>query len=685
MTHHRSTTTGMLSRRTAFGVLAAAPMAAVLALFSTTAILGLSGSKEFTATSLALSPLFSSKPGIAVSTRGFGGTCEDLVKLTLPNTTITSAQLITTSPFQPPPSPDTGFGSLPSLPISGLPPFCRVTGSVKPTSESDVVFEVWMPVSGWTGRYQGVGNAVYLGSIQYPLLAASLLRGNAVSSTNAGHWGFNALWALGRPQLVLDYALGFHYMAQASKPIIAAFYGTPAKYSYFTGCSAGGNQSLWEAQRHPEDFDGYLAGCPGISRTRLNWSHVWNGKAFLNEAGTDIGPGGIPQEKWPAVAAAVLDACDALDGLVDGQVTDSRKCKFDPATIQCQGADNNNCLTAAQVEAIKKYYAGAVNPRTGERIFPGYLPGVDPLWFQYLQPVNQPRGLGVINFFKGIVFNDINYDALKSDFDTDVARGEASVASILNATDPDLRPIKARGGKVIHWHSMQDQNIASGSSIDYYEEVTSFMGGLENTRDFYRFFLAPGMKHCAFGDAPNSFNGGPGHLPTGNDPLHDMQTALEVWVEKGIAPDKIIATKFVNDNVTLGVKRTRPLCPYPEAAAYSGSGSIDDATNFVCVPPIQVRIKPSTLNLKRKGVFAAFITAPDGYNIRDWNLSDVTCAGAPAVIGATSNNAYIAVFKTQDLQDVSPGDAVELLIKGFFHRDGQPAIVQSTGTTKVIK
>jgi feruloyl esterase len=600
-------------------------------------------------------------------------TCESLINLNLPNTTITSSQLITTSPFQPPPSPDMGYGTRTYSPISGLPSFCRVTGSVKPTPESDVEFEVWMPVSGWNGRYQGVGNGVFWGSIQYSALAAGLLRGNAVSSTNAGHWGGNALWAVGHHQLLLDFANGFHYMAVASKPIIAAFYGTPAKYSYFTGCSAGGKQALWESQRYPEDYDGYLAGCPAHYESRLNWGHAWNGVGFLLDDGLSIGPGGIPEAKYPWLVSAVLAKCDSIDGLTDNLIQDPTKCDFDPASVQCTGADANTCLTAPQVSALKRFYGGPKNPRTGGQIFPGYPPGTDPLWYQYT-----PKGLGIAQFFQGMVFNDPTFNALHSDFDTDVARSDALIAGILDAMDPNYAALKTRGGKIMHWHALYDQNISPYSSTFFYNKVINAMGGLSNTQDFYRLYLAPGIRHCGGGPGPFNLTPSPKQ-----DAQHDLQTALEQWVEQGLPPERVIASHTTGSPAV--VDRTRPLCAYPEIAAYSGNGSIDDAANFTCVPPITVRIEPATLNLKSKGEFTVFITVPDGYDIRDWNMSDVSCQGASAVKGMVSADAYIAKFNRQDLKNVTTGDAVELLVNGTLHRGAQPALVQATGTTNVIK
>jgi hypothetical protein len=320
------------------------------------------------------------------------------------------------------------------------------------------------------------------------------------------------------------------------------------------------------------------------------------------------------------------------------------------------------------------FYAGPKNPRTGEQVFPGYPPGTDPVWYQYL-----PQGLGIAQFFQGMVFNDPTFNALNSDFDTDVARSDALIADILDAMNPNYAPLKTRGGKIIHWHALYDQNISPYSSTLFYDNVIATMGGLANTQDFYRLFLAPGVRHCGGGPGPWNLTPSPKA-----DAQHDMLTALEQWVEQGIAPDRIIASHTTGSPPV--VDRTRPVCPYPEVAAYSGTDSIDDAANFMCVPPIEVRIEPEVLNLNRKGFFTAFITIPRDYRMKDWNLHEVTCEGVPAKFGFAHKDVYVAKFDTEDFQDVlTPGESVMLTVNGVFHNDGKDALVQASDTVRVIE
>jgi Tannase and feruloyl esterase len=624
--------------------------------------------------------------------------CEDLVNLNLPNTTILQAEEITAGTFAPPQAP-LGFP-----PFMDLPAFCRVVGYVLPTAESNPInFEVWMPLAAWNGRYQGVGNGGFLGSISYGAIVPALKRGYAASSTDTGHQGSSLAFGAKSQQLLEDYAASQHHTAVVSKAIIGAFYGSGPTYSYFTGCSTAGKQGLWEAQRYPEDYDGYLVGAPSSPRlTRLAVGYTYTTQTMLKDPESYI-----PESKIKLIADAVVAACDAKDGINDGVIDDPRECRFDPFTIQCkQGQADAECLTPKQAIALTKLYDGPRNPRTGEQLYPGYArggefdPGVNAGdWRNIISGVtlgpsnpNFPSISRSAKIFIGeLVFGDPNYDLLSFNFDSDVETVDQKAAAILNPSNPDLTRLSARSGKILHYHGWSDPLIPPLGSVNYYEEVLAetkkrVRGKKEALREvqaFYRLYMAPGMTHCAGGVGANVF--GSLFNSVSQDPKHDVLSALEQWVERGIAPEEIEATKYIDNDRSKGVAFTRPLCPYPEAAAYSGSGSIDDAANFVCVPPIEVRIEPSTLNLKSKGVFTAFITVPDGYDIRDWNMSDVTCADAPAINGTASNNAYIAKFDMQDLRNVSPGDTVELLVKGFFHLDGQPAMVQGTGTTKVIK
>jgi feruloyl esterase len=302
-------------------------------------------------------------------------------------------------------------------------------------------------------------------------------------------------------------------------------------------------------------------------------AQVWRSRAVLDSPASYI-----PAAKLSLIYNAMLTSCDGLDGVKDGILEDPRRCNFDPATLLCQGADTNTCLTAAQVEAVKKIYAGPRNPRTGEIIFPGFLPGTELGW----RPFIAAPGMGsriADSFYKYIVFQDVNWDFRTFDFDKDVEFAD-KLAPIMNSTHPDLSQFKAHGGRMIFLHGWSDPNIPAQNSINYYEGVVANIEhkhdkdlkvGAGATRgevdDFFRLFMVPGMWHCSGGPGPNTF---------------DALSALEKWVEKGVPPDKIIATKYVNDDATKGVVMTRPLCPFPKEGVYIGRGSTNDAANFVC-------------------------------------------------------------------------------------------------------
>ena len=299
--------------------------------------------------------------GIALSARSaMPATCESLVNLTLPDTTITLAESHSAGPFTPPGS---------STPQQ-LPAFCRVAGVVTPA----VRFEVWLPsASAWNGKFQGVGNGGLAGTISYGAMGAALKRNYATGSTDTGHQVTNpdGLWALGHPELIVDFAYrATHEMTVKGKAITAAFYGSGPNRSYFVGCSKGGQQALMEAQRFPDDYQGIVAGDPANFWTHhYLGGHLWPALAILRDTTLAhyIGPA-----KLLAIQAAVSNQCDALDGVVDGILTDPRSCNFDPNVLLCQGAETASCLTAPQIEALKAIYAGA-----GANIYPGLLPGAE--------------------------------------------------------------------------------------------------------------------------------------------------------------------------------------------------------------------------------------------------------------------------------------------------------------------
>jgi tannase/feruloyl esterase len=485
--------------------------------------------------------------------------CESLSSLVLPNTTITSSQAVAAGGFMPPVSPGRAGGpGGGGQAFAELPAFCRVAATLKPSSDSDIRVEVWLPAAGWNGKFEAVGNGGFAGSISYPAMAQALRRGYATSSTDTGHSGGGANFAIGHPEKLIDFGYrSVHEMTVAAKAIVGAFYASGPQQSYFNGCSTGGRQALQEAQRFPSDFNGIIAGAAPHIQPQLLSGVVWVGQAALKDPGSSI-----PRTKYPAIHKAVLASCDALDGLKDGLIDDPTRCHFDPRVLQCQGNEGAECLTAAQVETARKIMAP--ESRTGSEVFLGLERGGELGWGG-LTAGPEPNSDG-IGQFKYIVFENPNWDWRTFDAKTDVARAENAYGGLINANDPNLKPFAFHGGKLITYHGWADTTIPSHASIAYYERVLETMGGVSKTQDWYRLFMVPGMGHCGGGEGPNSF---------------DMLTALEQWVEKGQAPGQIVASHSTAGNVD----RTRPLCPYPQVARYTGTGSIDDAANFVCRMP----------------------------------------------------------------------------------------------------
>jgi feruloyl esterase len=502
--------------------------------------------------------------------------CEKLAELKLPTVTITSAESL-------PAAPASGAGTRPS------PARCVVKAVARPTSDSEIKFEVWLPEpAAWNGRYQQAGNGGWAGSIPGPSLATAVQRGYAAAGTDDGHvGGTGAAWAIGHPEKFIDFGYrAVHETTVHSKAILRAYYGRDAQHNFFVGCSDGGREALMEAQRYPEDFDGIISGAPAYA-----WSHgvagfIWNEQALLKDAAS-----AIPPAKLAAVQKASVAACDALDGVKDGLIEDPRACHFDPAVITCKGPDSNDCLTAPQVTALKQIYAGPKNPRTGKQIYPGFSPGTEAVpgtwsWVIGAVPDRTPQFMFGNTYFGQAVYEDPQWDFRKLNFDSDLEFSDQKGGSVLNATNPDLRSFRAHGGKLIQYHGWGDVALAPVGSIEYYEQVVAFLGkypdprntGSTKVEDFYRLFMVPGMGHCAGGLGPNSFgNAGPAPVM---DADHDIIMALERWVEKGVAPEKIIGTGPVAGDPSK--KLTRPLCPYPKTARYNGTGDPNDASSFTC-------------------------------------------------------------------------------------------------------
>jgi tannase/feruloyl esterase len=484
--------------------------------------------------------------------------CDRLASLALPNVTITLARDVEAGKFLPAAEPGSDDPPPNARAFAALPAFCRVAATLKPSNDSDIKVEVWMPVANWNGKFLAVGNSAFTGSIALPAMASSLARGYATSSTDTGHPGNTGRFALGHPEKTVDFGWrAVHEMTVTSKAIIAAYYESGPRLSYWSGCSAGGRQALVEAQRFPADFDGIVAGSPGLDWTGRA-SQAVRGAQLLKDEGARL-----PPAKIEMLHRAVVDKCDAMDGLKDGLITDPTKCSFDAGMLQCKGADDGACLTSAQVKTARTLYSTLTDSKT-KRATAGLQPGSELGWTNLGWTVSA-RSSG-LDQFRYLVFKDPAWEVDRFNLETDLGRADEEDAGTINAMNVNLKPFIDRGGKLIQYHGWSDSQISPRNSVDYYQRVAERLGGAGNLHGSYRLFMGPGMGHCRGGEGPNVF---------------DAVGALEQWVEQKKAPDQIVASHVTNG----AVDRTRPLCPYPQVAKYSGSGSPDDAANFSCRQP----------------------------------------------------------------------------------------------------
>jgi feruloyl esterase len=455
------------------------------------------------------------------------------------------------------------------------PRFCQVDGHTA-TPGNEVNFRLGLPER-WNGKYYFVGVGGTGGTIGR--LDAGLAKGYASASTDTGHVTDDESWHTNAAKRI-DYGYrGTHVTAAAGKALTASFYGKTPQHSYFQGCSNGGRQAFMEVQRFPEDFDGIIAGDPATGVP------MQAGRALIFQKLLANPKSYIPIEKVEMISKATVAACDAADGLKDGLVSDPRLCKFKPETLKCAGADAPNCLTPPQLEIVQQIYNG-VKTSNGEMYaypFPVGHEGDTTGWRAWTigRTPPEPQADGTLlfkeNLPSGYRLSDENFkmiSAASSDptftwrnfrLDRDLARLK-DMTAILSPLDADLRPYKNRGGKILMYHGWADPAISAYGTLDYFERMTKIVGGQKEADAFSRLYLVPGMHHCSGGPGPNQF---------------DMLTALENWVEKGQAPQSLIATHKTNDTVD----RTRPLCPHPQVAKYVGTGSIDDAANFKCQVP----------------------------------------------------------------------------------------------------
>jgi tannase/feruloyl esterase len=472
--------------------------------------------------------------------------CESLAFLSLPGAKITMAQIVSAGAFSPP-----GGGQADAY--KSVPEFCRVAATLTPSSDSDIKVEVWLPVAGWNQKFQAVGNGGWAGVISYSAMAEAVKSRYATASTDTGHSSKGGSFALGHPEKLIDFAWrSEHEMTVKAKSIILAFYGNAQQRSYWNGCSTGGRQGLKEAQMFPDDFDGIIVGAPA----NRNVQKFWIAHALLRDPASCL-----PPAKFPLINKAVLDACDARDGLKDGLIEDPTRCKFDPGVLLCKDADGPDCLTAPQVEAVRKVYTPGRNPRTGKELCGPLAPGSELGWAVLCEGLEAYDA--IFDQMKYVVLKDSAWDWRTFDFDRDVARFELPENLIMNATDPNLGKFFAHGGKMLIYHGWSDQLLSPYTTIEYFKSVQHTLGGASKTANDVRLFMVPGMMHCSGGEGPDTF---------------DKVGTLDRWVEEGKPPDLITASHRTDGKVD----RTRPLCPYPQVAKYKGTGSIDDAASFVC-------------------------------------------------------------------------------------------------------
>jgi hypothetical protein len=335
-----------------------------------------------------------------------------------------------------------------------------------------------------------------------------------------------------------------------------------------------------EAQRFPDDYDGIISGAPAN-----DWTHLISAGLSFLQAMTRTPDSYIPDRKVPAISAAVLQACDSEDGLADGILNDPPTCHFDPAQLVCHGPDSDTCLSNAQVAALRKIYSG-LSDAAGRHIFPGLEPGGEDgeggwkPWVTGSAPANSAGAAFVLNFFRYMVFSDPSWDYHTANVELALQEANQKTASILNATDPNLRAFQKRGAKLILYHGWSDPAIPPQNTIDYYNEVVSVLGQ-EITTSFVRLYMVPGMQHCAGGPGPSFF--GQYGSAISHDAEHDIQQALDQWVERGISPGSLIAVKYNKGaDPASGIAASRPLCPYPQIVKYTGSGDLTKASSFVC-------------------------------------------------------------------------------------------------------
>lgn len=480
--------------------------------------------------------------------------CEALKGRSFEQTSISDAQPVAAGAFRLPASTQPGP---PPPDFSKLPAFCRVQGSITPTPDSDIRFEVWLPAQGWNGKFVQAGNGGAAGSIVHASLGEVLARGYAVANTDTGHQaaGGDFSWAAGHPEKLTDYAWrSVHLLTGIGKAITTAHYGKKPAKSYWYGCSTGGRQGLKEAQRFPEDYDGIVAGAPAA-----NWGPLMSLAIHVQK--NMNGPQGLGVDKLGLLKEAAIAACDGLDGVTDRVTTNLKACRFDPAVLACKPGESKQCLAPAEVDAARRIYAGVVDSE-GKVYFPGTGPGSEPLWAAY---AGGPFALGT-SYVRNVVAKDPTWDPATFDIDRDVPRISAADGGQSVAMDPDLSRFIDRGGKLITYHGTTDGLISFGNTVNYVDSVKAKLG-VAKTDQGLRFYAVPGMDHCSGGEGAHQV---------------DWLGALDQWVDGGRPPDTLPGT---HPAAPQGKSFTRPTCVWPKLPKYKGAGDVADAANYQCAAP----------------------------------------------------------------------------------------------------
>jgi len=483
--------------------------------------------------------------GIAVAQDACGSFA---TKPQLPNTTIVAVTSVTADSAQ------------------GLPAHCEVQATISPVPGSHIGAVYRLPMN-WNGKVLGIGGGGFAGNVTVAAAAAGLARGYAVIQNDLGHESSGALdpaftiKAPGQPNVegIIDFGhRATHVATDVGKKLVTSFYGRAPQHAYWQGCSTGGRQGLAEVQRYPADYDGVIAGAPVY--TPLVYSNaILRVQAFHKTPGSNLLP-----EHVPLIQKAVLAACDGKDGIADGIITDPRSCTWDPGELACKGAAGADCLTQAQVETVRRVYAG-VKTKDGKFAAMPLMRGGESDWVaRMIGTKEQPRGLNAVlgaPFMSYIVKGDPAYDIMTFDPERDMKALSSGPAAEVHQQNPDISAFVNRGGKLLLWHGFNDPGPSPLSTIEYFDEVRQKVPA---AKDSVRLFLAPGVLHCGGGPGPD---------------LLDTLTAMERWVEQGTAPGAMIATKAGF------VPFSRPVCAYPLLPRYSGSGDPFDAANFNCGTP----------------------------------------------------------------------------------------------------